>query len=110
MNPTKLSKKTVLTLLLILIPVGQALFSFEGFVRHMVNAYPWIKGTKLEDCSTCHSEGFSLNTYGWDFLNSGYNFKKLDDLDSDGDGFSNRDEIKAGTYPGDASDNPISSY
>ena len=59
-------------------------------------------------CTVCHPQGNfkELNSYGKAYLNAGRSVdavKAIDAQDSDGDGLSNADEIKAGTNPGDAS-------
>lgn len=68
------------------------------------------RGTRLDSCMTCHSSSTpskeNLNPYGMDFAKSGYNFGGIEQLDSDGDGFKNIDEIKALTFPGDPRSNP----
>jgi hypothetical protein len=58
-------------------------------------------------CTVCHPEGDfkSLNSYGQAYNDAGRNadaVQAIDADDSDGDGVSNADEIKAGTNPGDA--------
>ncbi|MCG2712605.1 MAG: thrombospondin type 3 repeat-containing protein [Candidatus Omnitrophica bacterium] len=58
-------------------------------------------------CTVCHPQGDfkALNEYGKAYLAAGRNVdavKTIDDLDSDADGVTNADEIKAGTNPGDA--------
>jgi len=58
-------------------------------------------------CTVCHTEGNfkELNSYGNAYNDAGRNVdavKAIDDEDSDEDGVSNYDEIKAGTNPGDA--------
>ncbi|OPX91286.1 MAG: hypothetical protein A4E52_00530 [Pelotomaculum sp. PtaB.Bin013] len=73
----------------------------------------------LDSCDYCHFKyGFkpphgniaaTLNTYGTAYLNAGRDaaaFAAIDALDSDGDGFSNGQEILAGRLPGDSNDNP----
>jgi len=92
--------------------------------------YPSLVGTRLDDCQTCHSgridggrlvasscdfchdlllfeEGHSvgetLNGFGRDYLAAGRNAEALEGIreyDSDGDGFSNHEELLAGRYPG----------
>jgi hypothetical protein len=67
------------------------------------------QGTKLDSCNTCHTttqDADHLNPYGADFRKSNHDFGAIEGLDSDGDGFKNIDEIKAGTFPGDPNDNP----
>lgn len=63
-------------------------------------------------CELCHI-GATMNIYGNDFANALENstennsnkiiesFKSVENIDSDGDGFSNKDEIKSSTNPGD---------
>jgi cytochrome c553 len=100
-----------------------ALFAALGFAstllagvdaqKQFVAAYPDAKA-KLGKCTTCHTtampkkESPDLNAYGKDLLEKAYDkakktydFKKVEALDSDGDGVKNIDEIKAGTNPGD---------
>lgn len=75
----------------------------------------------LGSCQWCHySFGYdpenpindidtTLNQYGLDFRDYGKNadaFAAIADLDSDSDGFSNREEIEALRYPGDPNDDP----
>jgi hypothetical protein len=47
-----------------------------------------------------------VNSYGAEFAKNNHDFGAVEPLDSDGDGFSNIDEIKALTFPGDPADNP----
>ena len=64
----------------------------------------------LDTCSTCHASSSpsreNLNPYGKDFGVANHDFGAIEAKDSDGDGFSNIDEIKAGTFPGDPNENP----
>jgi hypothetical protein len=67
------------------------------------------QGTKLDSCTTCHTttqDAQHLNPYGADFAKHNHDFGSIEPLDSDGDGFKNIDEIKAGTFPGDPEDYP----
>ncbi|MBU1045365.1 MAG: thrombospondin type 3 repeat-containing protein [Candidatus Omnitrophica bacterium] len=61
-------------------------------------------------CTVCHPEGNfkELNSYGNAYNDAGRSVdavKAIDGADSDEDGVSNYDEIKAGTNPGDAESN-----
>lgn len=64
-------------------------------------------------CEVCH-EGTRLNRFGEDFrfvlgLEGGNSLEALqfiELLDSDGDGWSNADELQAGTYPGNRASHP----
>jgi len=56
------------------------------------------RGSKLDSCNTCHTtpqDAQHLNPYGADFGKHNHDFGAIEPLDSDGDGFSNIDEIKA---------------
>lgn len=63
-------------------------------------------GTRLDTCILCHPTVPSLNPYGTDFRAYGHIFSAIEPLDSDGDGYSNIDEILALTFPGDPADTP----
>jgi hypothetical protein len=74
------------------------------------NARYKTSGSRLDTCSTCHASSSpsreNLNPYGADFGAANHDFGAIEGKDSDGDGFSNIDEIKAGTFPGDPNENP----
>jgi hypothetical protein len=65
-------------------------------------------GSKLDSCVTCHSSqaasADNLNPYGTDFAGANHDFGAIEAKDSDGDGVTNVDEIKKGTFPGDPAD------
>lgn len=76
--------------------------------------------TKLNDCIICHISddadddgNMQRNSYGSDLEKTIKvkgnlpDFKAVEALDSDGDGFSNIDEINAGTLLGDKSSFPV---
>jgi hypothetical protein len=100
-----------------------------------LSVYPDKVGTKLDHCALCHSGGEgpkgelgscqwchytygydgagniseTMNPYGAAFKAAGRNsdaVTAIDDQDSDGDGYSNKDEIQANRYPGDPDDDP----
>ncbi|MDI9613940.1 MAG: hypothetical protein QM330_12985 [Acidobacteriota bacterium] len=70
----------------------------------------------LSSCDSCHQvtdygrrKADTLNSFGKDYLGSGRNagaFAAIAALDSDRDGFSNAEEIRAATHPGDAASRP----
>jgi hypothetical protein len=98
--------------------------------NNLVSVYPSLVGTRLDDCQTCHTgkieEGKlagsscdhchqlmleetghtfieTLNAFGLDYYNAGRDMdalKSISDKDSDGDGYSNDEELKAQRYPG----------
>jgi hypothetical protein len=81
--------------------VGSYMTSFES-------TYPAAVGTSIDKCTLCHtsSSGGSRNSYGSAYASNGYSYKAIESLDSDGDGFTNLEEIKALTFPGSASSKP----
>jgi hypothetical protein len=74
------------------------------------NARYKTSGSHLDTCSTCHASSSpsrdNLNPYGKDFGAANHDFGAIEPKDSDGDGISNIDEIKAGPFPGDPNENP----
>jgi hypothetical protein len=80
----------------------------SSFLSAMMSQYPQAANSKLNSCVTCHpgDNPNQFNNYANDYRNSGHNFSAIEQLDSDGDGVINLDEINAQTYPGDASDTP----
>ena len=68
-------------------------------------------GSKLDSCMTCHNSAApskeALNPYGTDFGASNHDFAAIEGKDSDGDGVTNLEEIKAETFPGDPNDKPM---
>ena len=61
-------------------------------------------------CQVCHikASGGPMNSFGDDFVSSGNIVGAIGKLDSDDDGFSNEDELAAGSLPGDAKSTPTS--
>lgn len=81
----------------------------SSYKRSLVNQYPSLAGTKLDSCQTCHVAVPDLNPYGGMYKDRGHSFQAIELLDSDEDGWSNLDEILAGTWPGDKNDFPSQS-
>lgn len=121
-----------LALVAVIVLAGAAFAVFGGvFSDHpsvaldTFNDVYGTKGTRLDTCSACHTRGRLLNSYGQDgkakfsavmvrgpgteeqqvvaFVEA---LKAIEQMDSDSDGFSNVDEIKARTFPGNANDHP----
>jgi hypothetical protein len=69
-----------------------------------------MRGSKLDSCLTCHTKQAggieNMNPYGTDFGKNNHDFAAIEGLDSDGDGVTNIDEIKAESFPGDPNDKP----
>ncbi len=96
-------------------------------VNNFLAAYPFAKSTKLDDCALCHTSGkigskfygscdychqvyktkpphgdilATLNSYGLAYNDAKGNLKAIENLDSDGDSYSNIQEIQALHLPG----------
>jgi hypothetical protein len=90
-------------------------FSMVPFTKLFGSAYGVKSGTKLGDakCMVCHlsTKGGKLNAYGKDIdlvmkkqatkKMTLDHLKAVEEMDSDGDGFKNIDEIKADRLPGE---------
>jgi hypothetical protein len=104
--------------------------------NNLVDVYPSLVGTRLDDCQTCHSGRIedrklvssscdnchdlifhgtehtareTLNAFGIDYLDAGRSKEALEAIkgkDSDGDGFPNDEELEAHRYPGSESSMP----
>ena len=61
-------------------------------------------------CQVCHvrASGGPMNSYGEDFVSFGRSVGAIGELDSDDDGFSNEEELAAGSIPGNADSTPTS--
>jgi hypothetical protein len=102
-------------------------------VNNFLSVYPFAKSTKLDDCSLCHKSGkigsktygscdychqiyktqephgeilATLNSYGLAYNDARGDLKAIEGLNSDGDAYTNIQEIQALTFPGDAGDYP----
>jgi hypothetical protein len=81
-----------------------------GDLAWAVAQYPQISNSRINSCSLCHTSSIpSLNPYGAAYLANGRSpaaFAPIEALDSDGDGFTNLQEINALTFPGNPADKP----
>ncbi len=85
----------------------QSVHALPAFYKMFKTKYKWTGG-----CNVCHFSkkgGDSPNPYGRAFLHNGMNmstFTRIENMDSDKDGFSNIKELIARSYPGDAASTP----
>lgn len=96
------------TCLAVIFPPGDLAVATPGLQTAMLARYPFIRDTQVESCVTCHmpaKEDF-LNSYGLALRDAKISFEEIEDLDSDGDGVSNLDEIKDETFPGSLATTP----
>lgn len=80
-----------------------------NWVRHYVDACDDLVAA-AGDCSLCHVTVDELNPYGRDLAPVGNLPWLIEDLDSDGDGRTNGDEIADCTRPGDRSSVPARAW
>jgi hypothetical protein len=80
----------------------------QGYLSSFNSTYSAASGSRISNCLLCHnsSSGGSRNPYGTAYAGAGHQFATIESRDSDGDGSTNLAEIKALTYPGNASDKP----
>jgi hypothetical protein len=75
------------------------------------STYPGVVGSRIDSCSLCHTSAPNLNTYGSAYKAKGRgsatSLTSIEGVDSDGDGFTNLQEITALTFPGDKLDFPV---
>lgn len=59
-------------------------------------------------CNVCHHQasGGPMNLFGEDYLKHVNNISDISSLDSDGDGFTNDEELREGTFQGDSESYP----
>lgn len=99
------SKLIVILLLAVVILTGAPTASAKSSFLTSFNQHYETAGTRLDSCATCHI-GEARNPYGKAYAVSGRDFTAIENLDSDGDGFTNLVEIKALTFPGNSDDYP----
>ncbi len=104
-----MEKRTVIALAAVSILLASAIaYARPAYYDQLIKTYPSIRGSRIDFC-LCHERrggGGPRNIFGQDWAKSGYNFKTIEQMDSDGDGFSNINEIAAQTNPGDPTDFP----
>ncbi len=64
--------------------------------------YPELRDTQLNSCTTCHMPAKKdfMNNYAIALKEAKMDFAKIEELDSDGDGATNIEEIKNERFPG----------
>jgi len=105
-------KKLILLVCMMLLALFTASMAvaFTSYTNAFNNEYGTAGtngGSTLGSCITCHNGATGNggeNPYGSAYQGS---FTAIENIDSDGDGFTNIDEILVGTFPGDASSTPV---
>lgn len=72
--------------------------------------YPQLADSRLDTCNLCHLNGggSSRNPFGEAFAANGFSLAAIESLDADRDGYTNLQEFKALTFPGNPKDFPRS--
>lgn len=78
-------------------------FGQPPYLAKFKSTYPRAKA--LHNCQICH-HGLEKVDYAKDYSNNNHDFKAIEGFDSDADGFTNIDEINAGTQPGNRDSHP----
>ncbi|GAB4422433.1 MAG: hypothetical protein Kow0031_00180 [Anaerolineae bacterium] len=90
---------------------GQSARAFTHHLDDVHNRYPDITGSRIDRCDLCHQTDPASyparNAFGQAFEAAGFNLAAIEALDSDGDGFTNAEELNAHAYPGDFTDRPV---
>jgi hypothetical protein len=84
-------------------------YGSNSYMTTFLNTYPAARVTQLNSCALCHinpAGGGTRNPYGEAFRSSQHSFSAIEASDSDNDGYTNLQEINAGTFPGDAKSHP----
>jgi len=92
--------------LLLLVPQAMAR---PSYLSTFESTYPDASGSKIDVCNLCHNSpggGDARNPYGLSYASSGRNLAAIENMDSDGDGYTNIQEIRSMAFPGDANDHP----
>ena len=117
-----------LSIIAVLILSSSLTFAKMNFKAALMDVYPSINAqSRVNSCTTCHTiSKWQRNPFGLDLQhylrsNLGYDadtsvqyskefimegISAIKDIDSDGDGFTNSEEINAETLPGDKNDFP----
>ena len=98
-------KLIIVLLVAVVALIGAPMASAKPSFLTSFNQHYDTAGTRLDSCATCHN-GEARNPYGRAYSGSGRNFAAIENLDSDGDGFTNLAEINALNFPGKPDDHP----
>lgn len=96
-------------IILILLP-PQTAQAKPRFLASARARYPQLADSRLDTCDLCHRNGggSSRNAFGEAFAANGFSLATIEHLDPDGDGYTNLEEFKALTFPGNPKDFPRS--
>ncbi len=92
----------LMLLLAFFVVLPTVVYATPGIMKLFVAQYPDTAGSQLDSCRTCHlpAEKDCLNVYAQAVKEKSFDFKALEELDSDSDGRTNLEEIKDKQLPG----------
>ena len=100
-----MNRKIIILTTLVLLLVATPVSASKSYSEHM-------SGPLKNDCTLCHMNnagGGDRNAFGKDFAQHDHIIEgALSSIDSDNDGYTNGEELDAGTYPADKSSHPDS--
>jgi hypothetical protein len=90
------------SLVLFVVVLSGSVLAMPALQTAFVAQYPDIRESQINNCTTCHMPAVEdfLNPYGLALKEAKTDFVKIEELDSDGDGDSNIEEIKNERFPG----------
>ena len=100
------SVATVIVAAVALAAAAGAAHALPAYLTAFEAQYPAAAGTRIDTCTLCHTDVPALNPYGAAFAAAGHEFAPIESADSDGDGFSNLEEITGLSFPGNPNDTP----
>ncbi len=108
-----MKKIAIAVTLSLLLTAGLIAIAYAQQTYHdeLILTYPFLKSTKVDKtCLCCHfiQEGTGpRNPYGVEYgIQGDGDFEAFENDDADGDGYTNIQELKAKTYPGNFTDHP----
>lgn len=101
------TKPFVVGVAILLLGAG-SVFAIPSLKTALIAKYPELRETQLNSCTTCHMPAKKdfLNGYGLALKEAKMDFAKIEELDSDGDGTTNIEEIKDEKFPGSQGEFP----
>lgn len=79
-------------------------YGFPNYLTELNSRY-----SSSYSCNVCHTQptGGPRNSYGQAYAAAGHSLAAIEPQDSDGDGFTNLQELQAGTLPGNPTSKPV---
>ncbi len=97
-----MKKRLTRIILAVALIIPATTFATPGIMKMFISKYPEVKESQLASCRTCHlpANDNCLNGYAVSLRENSLDFGAVEELDSDEDGTSNIEEIKAQQLPG----------